>query len=932
MSNPIKNIHSLDTISTSYTCFEKDQVLTEKQLNGIMDYLNDQDRLTRIGLLGVGIIGGLRVKFEGNKVVVGKGAGVTTDGDLPVLLTDTTFDRFKEYDIKAPIYLPFYPEAKETELGQRVPIFELVREGEKDALAKDMSSLQEKSGEMVVVMYMESYQQDHDLCSGADCDNLGLEVTNTVRFLLIPYKQVKTLRNTPATGSALSLKLAEIVADRPLLGKNISSVNTLASVYCVACNNIVVSLSNAFSALHKELPGFVEDLISENLVGEWNNKIGSQFATAFQIDSATKLLISAAPHYLCFYDYLKDLAETWNEMRDVLLDDDSVLCPDINAFPKHILLGRLSNPVEMRTGIYPSPLVGNNNHAREHARFLAWKLHTLINTFEPPKETVVVVTPSSDESVPLENRAIPYYYALKNELPIHQGWNYRLNMRGAANRNLGSRIATFGTSVAVRNQLSYQLGRHNFFRIEGYLGQKINDVTKALTKIIADNNLPIAVRAVLLHNDRKKIIIRPPFRHTPLHDMHYLLRQDVAMQLSDVKTFNLSFKDGIKQAVTDKKIPLDLPFNATTEKTATIAESHYEKVDVAIGKASAPLGAARYSDYRKTITSTETSWKPAYSDTIKNASTFKLNFGDMVRNEFSTPLDSLMTSNHSLWIDWLDNLIDHNDAKEDDKLLFSSFIAAHPALEHFGGVARGGTLVLAYDDNANVVADFMLPYYAAEIVEEEPVAPVLPPPTRKPPVTIHGGFTLLQPLDAKLQDFKELHIKPEWKQEIGLQKEHINFFTSTLQTFNAETIKNIKAGGLGEVGITGQLADDLLKIQIDDVEAKTKQADALRKKLKDVTLTEAAKQQTQAMLVKAEAALGESIATSTGYIVDNKVDLTAIAGGGVALNYLAQSASKMSAGAARDTLGSELGKIKGRATTDAHGAAIGGFIGGFTAK
>ena len=61
-----------------------------------------------------------------------------------------------------------------------------------------------------------------------------------------------------------------------------------------------------------------------------------------------------------------------------------------------------------------------------------------------------------------------------------------------------------------------------------------------------------------------------------------------------------------------------------------------------------------------------------------------------------------------------DNLIDHNDAKEDDKLLFSSFIAAHPALEHFGGVARGGTFVLAYDDNANVVADFMLPYYAAD--------------------------------------------------------------------------------------------------------------------------------------------------------------------------------------------------------------------------
>lgn len=904
MTDPIQTIRSLDTVSTGYTFFEKDQVLTEKQLNGITSYLDDQERMTRIELLGVGIVGGLRVKLVGNQVVIVKGAGITTDADLPVLAVDTTFDRYRNYDEKAPVYLPFYPQAKDSNPGPMLQVFELVSAGTTDDQAHDLSTLPVKLNGMVVVMYVENYKRNPNLCSGTDCDNLGQEITSTVRFLLLAYKDAASLLNAIDTDSSLSLQLPEIAANRPLMGKDITTVLALAARYCAVCQSTMAAINAALPSLYNKLPRLIDDLFDGDPSKDWIATINSQFGKAFTVDPKTNLLQSAAANYVCYYDFLKDLAESWNALRDVLLDDDSVLCPDSSAFPKHLLLGSLANPVDMRTGWYPSPLIGNGNGVREHARFLVWKLHTLINAFDLPNDNAIVVTPSMDESVPLEKRAIPYYYRFRNDFPIHLAWNYRLDMRGEANRNLGYRAAAYGGSTVALKPLSFQLGRYNFFRIEGHMGQNVGSVSASLNDIIAANNLPIAVRAVLLHNDRKKIVIRPPFRYTPLHGLHYLIRKDVATHLGDVKTFSLSFRDGIYKAASDNKIPLSLPWNATTDTTKNIAQFHYEKVDTAIGKASAPLGATRYSDYRKSLTAAN-NWKTAYTDTLNTASSFKLNFGDMVRNEFSTPLDSLMTSNHSLWLDWLDDLIDFNDASEDDKLLFSNFIAAHPGMEHAGGVVRGGTFILVYDDKANVVADFMLPYYAAETVEDEPDEPELTATPYKPVDVVQGGFTLLQPLDAKLIDFKEKQVKPEWQKEISLQKDHINFFTDTLQTFNSEFIKNIStisAGTRSIIDTTQKYSDGILNSMMEGIAGKQQEIEKYQTMFLLPDATEAERTSAKAMLDNAQAELAQATLKATQYIAQNSVDVSAGSDGSRALGAIATAMGNVSEPTAVSTL------------------------------
>ena len=53
----------LSTITTQYRKFNTNQVLTEAQLNEFLDYFEDQDRMSRIGLSGVGIVCGFKCRL-----------------------------------------------------------------------------------------------------------------------------------------------------------------------------------------------------------------------------------------------------------------------------------------------------------------------------------------------------------------------------------------------------------------------------------------------------------------------------------------------------------------------------------------------------------------------------------------------------------------------------------------------------------------------------------------------------------------------------------------------------------------------------------------------------------------------------------------------------------------------------------------------------
>ena len=80
----------LHQITPDYRAFVDDQVLTSGQLNEFLDYFEDQQRLTRICLNGVGIVCGFEVSLNAatKTIAITPGCGITTDGDLIKLLVD----------------------------------------------------------------------------------------------------------------------------------------------------------------------------------------------------------------------------------------------------------------------------------------------------------------------------------------------------------------------------------------------------------------------------------------------------------------------------------------------------------------------------------------------------------------------------------------------------------------------------------------------------------------------------------------------------------------------------------------------------------------------------------------------------------------------------------------------------------------------------
>ena len=265
-------------------------------------------------------------------------------------------------------------------------------------------------------------------------------------------------------------------------------------------------------------------------------------------------------------------------------------------------------------------------------------------------------------------------------------------------------------------------------------------------------------------------------------------------------------------------------------------------------------------------------WKPQVEKTITAAAEFKQNLGPVTKTEFTTPFDSLISSSHIQWLDWLDIIIRDKGDKEDALLLFPNFQAAHPGLEHFAGVVRGGTFILVFDSTKRVIGDFMLPYHCCEVAPEiEPQEPVLPLPPIKTPGVIRGGIKLIPTADKyftrKLTQYTQNVIDPK----INYQKEFVKSYTDSLTSV---------VDVLGRTGVVTsgfpqtQVADPVLNASMVVTEAKRRQLDLLKGLAVDTAVPVAQRTQYTALMRNAEAELAKSIQDTVKYVSDARLDVS----------------------------------------------------------
>ena len=309
----------------NYPYFEKDQVLTDDHLNTIVTYLDQQHRLTRRNLHGYGTVCGLKLSSSNFSIVLSKGCGLTTDGDLLEVDENQSFAYYRD----------FKDENAKYPLFKNVDVYELVESGEtapKNAksLRRFKTNTKNKLTDYTAMLYLESYLLDPDICTGGDCDNKGQVQVNKLRVLLIP-KEVIDKRLNLFSPAKQYFKLNHLNLARLKPGAaSIDSYAKLASAYL----NIIVK---ANKELGKELPAafkllkplFDEVFNNTDPTGAWVKKLNNI------VEKANKS--TAGVQYV--YDFFKDLIQAYNEFVESVYGWETKCLPDINAAPKHLLLG-----------------------------------------------------------------------------------------------------------------------------------------------------------------------------------------------------------------------------------------------------------------------------------------------------------------------------------------------------------------------------------------------------------------------------------------------------------------------------------------------------------------------------------------------------------------------------------------------------------------
>ena len=871
MAEPLKIIRRLNEVTTDYAVFERDQVLTEKQLNSVVEYLDDQSRLTRTQLLGIGIVGGLWPTLGKEQLVVGKGMGVTSDGDLIRLSADTVFDRWLPYDESAPAYEAFYD--GETML----PLIELLAQDDKRD-GKPLPEMSESPEKMVAIAFMESYENDPDLCTGGDCDNRGRTARNTQRLLLIHRELAEkiSLNARFGTGAELARALPRVRASRVDLGTgsdakvDVTSAELFAARYRTAADGSFKALSEA-----------VRRLIAR--IGD-----GAAFGLPSPVDWAAALekCARALPGTVVgiqyYHDHAKDLVAVWNDLRAALFADDGVLCPASEAFPKHLLLGALADPSVDRTGCYPAPWLAGGMIERQRVIQLMRKFSLLLEAFELPKAQIPKIVPSRRESAVLEERAIPVYY--KANAALRELWNDTRRQRGESEDNTGyywtqaTDLTPFlpeapAAEKRLPDPFLVDQGSNDFYRIEGFLGLKADVAEPAIEKLIRQRNLPISVISALTHNQRLPIIRGPKFKKTSLHSLHYLLRQDLTSHLKDNIAYSTRLVADVKTAQSswardeDLKVKAGGAFtpqpalNIDYAKPLENAKTQLELADRdLVGSATqpGPLAARSY----KAFVAQSAPLRERLSSVVVSAAGAKANIGPVTRNDIISPLDAFAGSKSHLWVDWLGDILKKREDDQKDKRLLTNMLNEHPGLDHAGGVVPGGTFVLVYNDSGVVIGDLMLPYWIDDNDESDFQEPALTLPDidlRLPKDLL--PIKVIKPLDLSFDDFKVTRIAPE----IKLQENYSKFFQQSLGSLG-DVLKNTKAvSGLEVVGPKAATNDKYMEQMLALIKGQQEQIKGLREVAGDDRMTAATRDKALEQAKALEGQLAVSVGTTVEY-------------------------------------------------------------------
>ena len=544
-----------------YPFFEVNQVLSDLQLNQVFDYLDEQERLTRANLIGVGIVCGLEVSLKevDNKktLYLSKGCGVTSEGYLILEPGDVALVSYRKYTLPPELDYPRFKDDNSTQYE----LWEMFPDSEPNSklLGDSPNFLNDKA----VLLFLELNKQPLRNCSPNDCNDKGSGVTATLRRLLIEKKSLEKII-AKVNGLAANLTSDDLEA---ALSARLSLPDLrlprydVPNTYPVTSNDVLAAFHSVFhttklasaaqDALTKVYEAFkplIQNIYPSNPFTDFSARFGF-----LDTIPTTDIQVRFLQYY---YDFFDDLLKAYDEFRFKGLELMCACCPPDSLFPRHLMLGLLESAPTNPPGIYrhqflASSAICNCGERIKELQLLFQRLVEMIRSFsnEPPLSQPTIdsytdkrihVTPSKLADVPLSDKAIPYYYLQDGEPPLYKLWNPEKSRRNRANQNLSYRSDEYQPAALdfdfVIDPLRYDLEPYNFLRIEGHLGQDYLAVLKTLLVMKKKYRLPIeviALRTGIFDENISVDLSKEDCRFEDLETLYDTLREEFLCALSE---------------------------------------------------------------------------------------------------------------------------------------------------------------------------------------------------------------------------------------------------------------------------------------------------------------------------------------------------------------------------------------------------------------
>lgn len=714
----INNI--LESTLNSYPVFKPNQVLTDGQLNDIVAYLDGQNRLTRVLLIGTGNVCGFEPVWANDALQISAGFGVTSDG---YLIHDPTvpplqLDRYRLRDVPVEWFGFGDNSGLPNVFTNIVELYSSTTDTVEDtdgtlALTKDILN------DKVLIFVLELDNKENEGLCNNDCDERGSKRQFTLHKLLFLKED---LINAGNDALAILAKTYNVNRDDDLQDKfyhkyfmthlamprfgyepdasgqnfsvrlhNIRTYDTFKSKYAAILKKYAGELSAALSGAHRIFsPVLTPGEVTTTVVS-----IPTSLLDKINNDTYDILEIQ----YL--YDHLADLTDAYTEFIEAAFD----LIADCNFhpkhFPNHLLIRQfdgngdpVTTPYSIFRTPYTQPPVYNENRNRlEEVRTLFNRLMLLAGSYTTPSVVgadEIRITPGKSYRAPLSERAVPYYYPAY----LANVWNQRRNRF-----NRTGQVYSYHRPAQppYNDPLIYEMEGSDFFRIEGHIGRDFWTVMANLDDSKIKYNLPFNVIALNVSDGFNDEIFQFECENFECEKEELRKRY-----LAVVQTFNETVIAQLSDA----------------NKLKLINDGFWETVKPQLDD----------FDY--------TAFNDKYE--INQIRTFIIgpNFDVKFFEEFTTgflpPEAKIPFQQVSDCFKQLENKI--LDTK--NRHLFWYFAQTYPGLDHKGGVPVGGTFILAYVEpevipdkinqianiqgNENiaqvirqsrlVVADFYLPY------------------------------------------------------------------------------------------------------------------------------------------------------------------------------------------------------------------------------